>query len=94
MKGIEFTDMDIEKLIVIQSVIDGKKTGKQASEKLNLSERQIWRLVAKVKKHIDKEKEKIIWVSWFKQMEHLSIGLKMVICIQFMALLMMQQDKY
>lgn len=49
MKGIEFTDMDIEKLIVIQSVIDGKKTGKQASEKLNLSERQIWRLVAKVK---------------------------------------------
>lgn len=50
MKGIKFTDMDIEKLIVIQSVIDGKKTGKQASEKLNLSERQIWRLVAKVKK--------------------------------------------
>lgn len=49
MKGIEFTDMDIEKLIVIQSVIDGKKTGKKASEKLNLSERQIWRLVAKVK---------------------------------------------
>lgn len=49
MKGIEFTNMDIEKLIVIQSVIDGKKTGKQASEKLNLSERQIWRLVAKVK---------------------------------------------
>ncbi|MEI3395125.1 MAG: ISNCY family transposase [Clostridia bacterium] len=49
MKEIEFTDMDIEKLIVIQSVIDGKKTGKQASEKLNLSERQIWRLVAKVK---------------------------------------------
>ena len=25
MKEIEFTDMDIEKLIVIQSVIDGKK---------------------------------------------------------------------
>lgn len=49
MKGIEFTDMDIKKLLVIQSVIDGKKTGKQASEKLNLSERQIWRLVEKVK---------------------------------------------
>lgn len=49
MKGIEFTDMDIKKLIVIQSVINGKKTGKQASEKLNLSERQIWRLVSKVK---------------------------------------------
>ena len=34
MKGIEFTEMDIEKLIVIQSVIDGKRTGKEASIKL------------------------------------------------------------
>ena len=50
MKGMEFTEMDIEKLIVIQSVIDGKRTGKEASNKLNLSERQIWRLVKKVKK--------------------------------------------
>ena len=25
MKGINFTDMDIKKLIVIQEVIDGKK---------------------------------------------------------------------
>lgn len=49
MKGIEFTEMNIEKLIVIQSVIDGKRTGKEASNKLNLSERQIWRLVKKVK---------------------------------------------
>lgn len=49
MKGIEFTEMDIEKLIVIQSVIDGKRTGKEASDKLNLSERQIWRLVNKVR---------------------------------------------
>ena len=49
MKGIEFTEMEIEKLIVIQSVIDGKRTGKEASNKLNLSERQIWRLVKKVK---------------------------------------------
>ena len=49
MKGIEFTEMDIEKLIVIQSIIDGKRTGKEASNKLNLSERQIWRLVKKVK---------------------------------------------
>lgn len=49
MKGIEFTEMDIEKLIVIQSIIDGKRTGKEASIKLNLSERQIWRLVKKVK---------------------------------------------
>lgn len=49
MKEMEFTEMDIEKLIVIQSVIDGKRTGKEASNKLNLSERQIWRLVKKVK---------------------------------------------
>lgn len=49
MKGIEFTEMDIEKLIVIQSVIDGKRTGKEASTKLGLSERQIWRMVQKVK---------------------------------------------
>lgn len=49
MKGIEFTDMEIEKLIVIQSVIDRKRTGKEASDKLNLSERQIWRLVKNVK---------------------------------------------
>ena len=49
MKGIKFTEMDIEKLIVIQSVIDGKRTGKQASDKLGLSERQVWRLVNKVR---------------------------------------------
>lgn len=49
MKGMKFTEMDIQKLIVIQSVIDGKRTGKEASNKLNLSERQIWRLVKKVK---------------------------------------------
>lgn len=49
MKGIDFTEMDIEKLIVIQSIIDGKRTGKEASNKLNLSERQIWRLVNKVR---------------------------------------------
>ena len=49
MKGIEFTNMEIEKLIVIQSVIDGKRTGKEAGNKLDLSERQIWRLVKKVK---------------------------------------------
>lgn len=49
MEGIEFKDMEIEKLIVIQSVIHGKRTGKEASVKLNLSERQIWRLVKNVK---------------------------------------------
>lgn len=41
MKGIKFTEMEIEKLIVIQSVIDGKRTGKESSNKLDLSERQI-----------------------------------------------------
>ena len=41
MKGNNFTDMEIGKLIVIQEVIDGKKTGKQAGNKLDLSERQI-----------------------------------------------------
>lgn len=42
MKGIEFTeDMEIEKLIVIQAVIDGKTTGIEACKKLDLSERQI-----------------------------------------------------
>ena len=51
MKGIGFTEMDIEKLIVIQAVIDGKRTGKEASDKLNLSERQIWRLVKKVREN-------------------------------------------
>lgn len=51
MKGIEFTEMDIEKLIVIEAVIDGKRTGKEASDKLNLSERQIWRLVKKVREN-------------------------------------------
>ena len=49
MKGNNFIDMEIGKLIVIQEVIDGKKTGKQASDKLDLSERQIWRIVANVK---------------------------------------------
>ena len=32
MKGMEFTEMDIEKLIIIQSVIDGKRTGKEAAK--------------------------------------------------------------
>ena len=49
MKGIEFTKMELKKLNIIQSVIDGKRTGKEASEALHISERQIWRLVAKVK---------------------------------------------
>lgn len=54
MKGMEFTEMDIEKLIIIQSVIDGKRTGKEAAKKLKLSERQVWRLVKKVKTYGNK----------------------------------------
>ena len=48
MEGIKLKYTEIEKLIIIQSVID-KKTGKEASTKLNLSQRQIWRLVDKIK---------------------------------------------
>lgn len=40
---------DVKKLIVIQSVIDKKRTGQEASQALGLSERQIWRLVKEVK---------------------------------------------
>lgn len=40
---------EVKKMIVIQSVIDKKRTGKEASELLNISERQVWRLVKKVK---------------------------------------------
>lgn len=57
MKGNDYTMTEVKKMIVIQSVIDKKRTGKEASEALNLSERQIWRLVKKVKeKGIDKIK--------------------------------------
>lgn len=49
MKGIEYTKMELKKLNIIQSVIDGKRTGKEASISLCLTERQIWRLVGKVK---------------------------------------------
>ena len=45
MKGNDYTMTEVKKMIVIQSVIDKKRTGKEASEALNLSERQIWRLV-------------------------------------------------
>ena len=49
MKGNYYTMTEVKKMIVIQSVIDKKRTGKEASEILNISERQIWRLVKKVK---------------------------------------------
>ena len=52
MKDMEvdnYSMKEVKKITVIQSVIDGIRTGKEASEVLNLSERQIWRLVKKVK---------------------------------------------
>ena len=49
MKGNYYSMKELKKLVVIQSVIDGKRTGKEASKDLQLSERQIWRLVKKIK---------------------------------------------
>lgn len=49
MKGNYYTMKDMKKLTIIQSVIDKKRTGKEAAELLQLSERQIWRLVKKIK---------------------------------------------
>lgn len=49
MKGENYSMKEVKKMTVIQSVLDGIRTGKEASEILNLSERQIWRLVKKVK---------------------------------------------
>ena len=50
MKGNYYTMKDVQKMVVIQSVVDHKRTGKEASAALNLSERQVWRLVNKAKK--------------------------------------------
>ena len=49
MKGSCYSMKEVKKLTVIQTVIDGKRTAKEASEVLKLSERQIWRLVKKIK---------------------------------------------
>lgn len=43
--------MELKKLNVIQSVIDKKRTGKEAANILNISERQVWRLVKAVKEN-------------------------------------------
>lgn len=40
---------EVKRMIVIQSVIDKKRTGKEASEVLKVSERQIWRLIKKAR---------------------------------------------
>ncbi|MFA7515056.1 MAG: ISNCY family transposase [Bacilli bacterium] len=49
MKGFEFTMTELKKLHIIQSVFDGIRTGREASNSLGISERQVWRLVARVK---------------------------------------------
>ena len=55
MKGNYYTMTDLNKMIVVQSVIDKKRTGKEASEILKVSERHIWRLVKKAKEKGIKE---------------------------------------
>lgn len=49
MKGKYYTMTEVKRMIVIQSVIDKKRTGKEASEVLKVSERQIWRLIKKAR---------------------------------------------
>ena len=51
MKGTNYSMEEVKKITVVQTVVDGKRTGKEASELLGLSERQIWRLVKKVKEN-------------------------------------------
>ena len=45
MKGSYYTNMELQQLNIIQSVIDRKRTGKEAAIALKISERQIWRKV-------------------------------------------------
>ncbi len=49
MKGSYYTNMELQQLNIIQSVIDRKRTGKEAASALKISERQIWRKVKSVK---------------------------------------------
>lgn len=44
-----YTMKDAKKMLVIQSVLDKKRTGQEASETLGVTERQIWRLVKKAR---------------------------------------------
>lgn len=53
MKGSYYTEMELKQLNIIQSVIDGKRTGKEASKSLEISERQVWRKVRSVKDYGD-----------------------------------------
>ena len=49
MKGSYYTNMELKQLNIIQSVIDKKRTGKEAANVLHISERQVWRKVKSVK---------------------------------------------
>lgn len=53
MKGSYYTNMELKQLNIIQSVIDGKRTGKEAAIALKISERQVWRKVKSVKEDGD-----------------------------------------
>lgn len=49
MKGNYYSMKEVNKMIVIQSILDKKRTGKEAAQALSISERQIWRLVKKAR---------------------------------------------
>lgn len=51
MKGNNYTNMELQQLNIIQSVIDEKRTGKEAANVLKISERQVWRKVKSVKEN-------------------------------------------
>ena len=51
MKGSYYTIMELKTLNIIQSVIDGTRTGKEAAITLNISERQVWRKVKSVREN-------------------------------------------
>lgn len=51
MKGSYYTNMELKQLNIIQSVIDKKRTGKEAAKALDISERQVWRKVKSVREN-------------------------------------------
>jgi len=51
MKGSYYTTMELKQLNIIQSVIDKKRTGKEAANILKITERQVWRKVKSVKEN-------------------------------------------
>jgi hypothetical protein len=51
MKGSYYNTMELKQLNIIQSVIDKKRTGKEAANILKITERQVWRKVKSVKEN-------------------------------------------